>query len=235
MSVPKAQDCSWRRQRKALKWKHFKNSTSLYSQVLVFYQSQEVPWIKMRIFTSSSNPLPFYLHSNEVMSCCLTFVLQLRFLLPRVIHCRGSGFRKISRAKRHKSEEKVGGKGGLFPSYLFPNQIKKSCNSKSCFHQHSVVGNKKVFEPKSPWVQRFSIWNEMSLLHKATHPWALGKAAFLLCRFLLYCICRCLIFSHRQQIIRTYLNKFSWDFCPNVLTVSSQPNCLSSSFPCISA
>lgn len=80
------------------------------------------------------------------MSCCLTFVLQLRFLLPRVIHCRRSGFRKISRAKRHKSEEKIGRKGGFFPSYLFPCQIKKSCNSKSCFHQHSVVGNKKVFE-----------------------------------------------------------------------------------------
>lgn len=75
----------------------------------------------------------------------------------------------------------------------------------------------------------------MSLLHKATHPWALDEAAFLLCRFLLYCICRCLTFSHRQQIIRIYLNKFSWVFCLNVLTVSSQPNCLSSSFPCISA
>lgn len=54
----------------------------------------------------------------------------------------------------------------------------------------------------------------MSLLDKASRPWALDEAAFLLCRFLLYCICRCLIFSHRQQITRTYLNKIFLSLLP---------------------
>lgn len=100
---------------------------------------------ELRWGENASNPLPFYLHCNEVMSCCLTFMLQLRFLLPHVIHCRESGFRKFSRAKRHESEEQVGGNGGLFPSYLFPSQVKKNCKSKSCFHQRAVIGNNKIF------------------------------------------------------------------------------------------
>lgn len=41
-----------------------------------------------------------------------------------------------------------------------------------------------------------------------------GQSCFLLCRFLLYCICRCLIFSHRLQIIRTYLNKIFLTLLP---------------------
>lgn len=48
-----------------------------------------------------------------------------------------------------------------------------------------------------------------------------GQSCFLLCRFLLYCICRCLIFSHRLQIIRTYLNKIFLTLLPECLSLSA--------------
>lgn len=52
------------------------------------------------------------------------------------------------------------------------------------------------------------------LLDRASCSLDAGQSCFLLCRFLLYCICRCLIFSHRLQIIRTYLNKIFLTLLP---------------------